>query len=180
MSIIKYLSDKGWREKVDNQIVLEKKISRHTSDCMPDVIRVILCVPAGIFALMPGTAFFEELDMIQLAMMFMFFIYLAVVIYMNKFLLIEESGKRINIYTKYKNVPVEKSLLSAAKLVLLTKRCIRYMVVYQGLNLFVRVIWYIITGRVYWSLLNLWPAAVVLVVYISECIRLRLYEAKMC
>lgn len=180
MSIIKYLSDKSWREQVDIQIELDKKISRHTSDCMIDVIRIIICALAGMFALMPAKLFIIEHDAMQMLVAFMGPVYLAVVLYMNKFLLVEESGKRINIFTKYKYVPVNKNLLFTAKLVILTKICIRYLLVYQGINCLFGVIWYSIQGGAYWSFINLWPAAVVLAVYISECIRLRIYEGKMC
>ncbi|MDO5402901.1 MAG: hypothetical protein Q4F11_05620 [Eubacteriales bacterium] len=179
MKIAKYLMNREWKAEVDRQIMLEKKITRHISEYYVGIFIGLCSVFAALAAIVPGDVMYYKKEGLFLVL-FVFTEGASIALYVNSFLQVMENGRRVNIFTKYKNVPVNINLLITAKLVLLTKRSFICAAIYQGINFFVRLAWFSLTGSRHWSVLNLWPMAAVSIIYIAEYLRITVYAGRCC
>ena len=179
MNLLKYMVNRQWKAKVDGQLILDKKIAGQKTIYEEQMPVALFGVFAALCCIVPGTLVFIAGEDKTPLIGYILFVWYSVYLYNNRFLKVIENGKKVNVFNKYAYVPVDRAVLIGAKIVRLTKRCILYILIFQGVNLLARMIWASVANyTITWSILNLWPAAVIALVYLMEYVRIRICAMK--
>lgn len=145
----------------DNKMEYDLMVGECTSDSMIRVVNNILLFPAGLIAMAPiGT----EDGILPIYGFFLMLVWFIVDMYMKMFLTVSENGKQVNIFTKYRMVPVSRKTLVSGKVALLNRFMLRCWVAFQGLQLLVRLL----PGIEFFRWEALLPSMVLLLIYIAE------------
>ena len=166
----------AWKKQVQKQMELEELIVRHTTDAMKRIAAVMLMVFAGLMAIVPFNNWEWDFSPIVTAG-FLILFEMGVAFYFKGNLFILENGRNVNVFTKYRMVPVDLKLLVAAKTTCIRNLCLKCTIIYQTINLIVRCAVYIPGGQWSWNLWILWPSVIVWLVFLLEYVQIH-YAAR--
>lgn len=160
------------KEHVRKTVEYELMVRRTVSNSMIPIAIGFLLFLAGIVAIIPipiqdgGFPIYGFYGIMNLAAMDM---------YMKMLMNVMEQGKAVNVFTKYTLVPVKKEFLIIGKRALLTRFISRCTVVFQLINLAVRLL-----AKFPLLCLEAWmPTLVMVVIYMIELLQLNSYANKL-
>lgn len=155
------------RDEVKKAVEYERFVKSKISNSMMPIGIGLLLYIAGMISLVP-------VDMKDggwiICMVFTLIAFYAVDFYMKMFTTAGEKMKLVNIFTKYQMIPVKKEFLIKGKVYLLTRFVVRCTIVFQGINLVMRVI----TDEKIVCFDTILPTLMMLVIYIFQRIQLHM------
>lgn len=156
------------RQAVEYELLLRSKIS---NSMLPVGIGLMVVI-AGFLAMIP-------LDISDGAgVVYLYFIILigaSMDFYLKLFLLAGENKKSVNVYKKFRMIPVSQDFLIKGKVFLLTRFAIRCTIVYQLLHLGMRLI----AGKKILCVEAFMVTIIMVVIYTFERIQLLMFARKL-